>query len=87
MFVAITHVMLVDPIWLFTQVTEEVPIDDEETPSTEPKATEKDTEGEEAIVEDASETEEETTPIVPKTVSVMTDKWVQLNAQAPIWMR
>ena len=40
------------------------------------------------LLEDVSDNEEEeSTPPAPKTVSVLKDKWVQLNAQAPIWMR
>jgi heat shock protein 90kDa beta len=77
------------PIYLFTQRTEEVPIEDE---TAETKKTEKprsdddddDDDDEEALVEDVEELEEEQ---AVKTQSVMVDEWVHLNSQPPIWMR
>lgn len=83
---------LVDPIWLFTQETSEVPIEDESKqseaePPTESKSDDEEVSPEEVVVEEVEEEKEDSTPPVPKTMTVTTDKWVQLNAQPPIWMR
>jgi heat shock protein 90kDa beta len=85
------------PIWLFTNEEEEVPVDEEESPGTPETKSEdpfKDSQGEEVLDEDDTELEDdtemgdqETIPSKPKTVKVAVDKWVQLNVQAPIWMR
>lgn len=75
------------PIHLFTQRTEEVPVEDETVAAEEPTPSKEasDDEDEEAVVEDTEETVEETKP--PKTKSVIVDEWVQLNSQQPIWTR
>ena len=79
------------PIYLFTQKTEEVPVEEEETSTTEAadeaaaSADATDGENEEAVVEDVEETEVEQKE--QKTKSVVVDEWVHLNSQAPIWMR
>jgi hypothetical protein len=81
--------MILDPIWLFVTEEEEVPVKEEEAPvkaDTKSKDPFEDSSSEEVLVEDEVE-DEETTPSEPKTVKVMVDKWVQLNAQAPLWMR
>lgn len=75
------------PIHLFTQRTEEVPVEDETVATEEPTPSKEasDNEDEEAVVEDTEESVEETKP--PKTRSVIVDEWVQLNSQQPIWTR
>ena len=75
------------PIYLFTQRTEHVPVEEDENSATEDS--EKtvpltDDEEEEAVVEDLEELEE---PQEPKTKEVVIDEWVHLNSQPPIWMR
>ncbi|KAJ7283667.1 Hsp90 protein-domain-containing protein [Mycena rebaudengoi] len=88
------------PIYLFTQNTEEVPDEDavdpeavssetsEETPPSTPDADEKAAEedSDEAVVEDVEEKEAKE-PAPPKMKTVVVDKWVQLNALPPLWMR
>jgi len=77
------------PIWLFTEETSEVPIEDEKSkPESKPESKEdRDASSEEAVVEDVQEEAESSEPVVPKTITVTEDKWVHLNSQAPIWMR
>lgn len=84
------------PIWLFTQESVEVPVEEEEATSpaeenaTEPVTSENPevTDSEEAVLEDVSDSgSEDDQPKTPKTETIITDKWVQLNAHAPIWMR
>lgn len=78
------------PIYLFTQRTEEVPVEVEEEAKTEtdtndePK-TEYDGEDDEALVEDAEEKVVEEKK--KETKSVVVDEWVHLNSQPPIWTR
>ncbi|PSS05372.1 hypothetical protein PHLCEN_2v3861 [Hermanssonia centrifuga] len=74
------------PVYLFTQRTEEVPVEDEESEAEEstPLPSSEDEDEEEAVVEEVSEQEEEKTP---KTQSITVDEWVQLNSQLPIWTR
>ena len=78
------------PIYLFTQREEEVPVPEEERqPEAEPEKQEepaKKADEEEAVVEDATEKNEEKEEIVP-TKKVVVDEWVQLNSQAPLWTR
>lgn len=80
------------PIYLFTQRTEEVPVEVEEAKTEtdtndEQKVfdAEYDGEDDEALVEDAEEkvVEEEK----KETKSVVVDEWVHLNSQPPIWTR
>ena len=67
------------PIYLYTQRTEEVPVEDETTEKTEkPKSDDED--DEEAVVEDVEEAEEK--PVQTKSVTV--EEWVHLNSQLPI---
>lgn len=73
------------PIYLFTQRTEEIPVEDEtvETEKTEePRSDDED--DEEAVVDDLDDLEEEN---AIKTQSVIVDEWVHLNSQPPIWVR
>ena len=70
------------PIYLFTERTEEVPVE-EETPAEEPVEKSDDEDEDEAVVEDV--TEEVEKPKETKTVTV--EEWVHLNSQPPIWMR
>ncbi len=74
------------PVYLFTQRTEEVPVEDEESDAEEstPLPSSEDDDEEEAVVEEVSEQDEEKTP---KTQSITVDEWVQLNSQLPIWTR
>ncbi|KAJ7276359.1 Hsp90 protein-domain-containing protein [Mycena haematopus] len=90
------------PIYLSVQETHEVPDEDvvessasEEKPtedsetSSETQQTEKtDAEdSDEAIVEEENEEKPKAEPAPPKTKTVVTDEWVQLNALPPLWMR
>lgn len=83
------------PIYLFTQKTVEVPVEEEETAAAAEAAEEEEPvkkatdEDEEAVVEDVEEKEdeEEEEEKEVKTESVVVDEWVHLNSQAPIWMR
>jgi hypothetical protein len=55
-----------------------------------PSATSTATDEEGAVVEDEKKPEDDIIlpkTKVPKTREVLKDKWIQLNAQAPIWMR
>jgi heat shock protein 90kDa beta len=83
--------LTIDPIWLLSREEEEVPVEDEKKPETTEIRSEEleyDSNSEEVLVEDDIEsTDEESITSEPKTVKVMVDKWVQLNEQAPIWMR
>jgi heat shock protein 90kDa beta len=79
------------PIYLFTQRTEEVPVEDEETleGTTPAKSAEDDeettpAEDDEALVEDV---EEPAAAKEKEMKSVTIDEWVHLNSQPPIWMR
>lgn len=74
------------PIYLFTQTSEEVPI--EETPLEETASKvedEDDKDNDEAVVEEVPEDQEETN--APKTKTVVVDKWSHLNAAPPLWQR
>lgn len=73
------------PIYLFTQRTEEVPVEDEETSEETAPSAEFSDEDEEAVVEDVEDKDDEEKEL--KTKSIVVDEWVHLNSQAPIWMR
>lgn len=77
------------PIYLLTQRTEEVPIEEETvTPPSEEAEETKDEqpegEEEEAVVEDLDELEKDSDeePKPPKTKTVVVEEWVQMNPQA-----
>ena len=80
------------PIYLFTQRTDLVPDEEAEAEaSTEEKkpqteADDASADEEEAVVEDVTDKDEETTK-EPKMKEVVVDDWVRLNSQPPIWMR
>jgi len=85
------------PIYLFTQRTEDVPIEEDELPKEPETAPEPEEEGakieldddDEVLIEDVP-TEEETKPeepVVPKTKKITVDEWVHTNSQPPIWTR
>jgi hypothetical protein len=83
---------ILDPIWLLTKEEEKIEIpDDLKVPPVEKEKT--DDEEEEDKPKDAEEDEEVTVEdekeevTEKQTVTILNDKWVQLNAQAPIWMR
>lgn len=63
------------PIYLYTERTEQVPVEVEETKSN-------DVDEDEAVVEDADEKDTE-----PKTEAVTVEEWIHVNSQPPIWMR
>jgi heat shock protein beta len=83
------------PIYLFTQKTEEVPVEEDELPK-EPEAVSEpeedstiDLDDDEVLIEDVP-TEEEAkpeVPVVPKTKKITVDEWVHANPQPPIWTR
>ena len=80
------------PIYLFTQRTEEVEVEDEEVKSEtieepEPSAAPEDDDDEGALVEDEEEEEKEVEEKKKETKSVTVDEWVHLNSQPPIWVR
>lgn len=84
------------PIYLFTQKTEEVPVEEDGLPkeletTSEPEKSDETVELDEneVIIEDVL-TEEEVepeVPVVPQTKKVTVDEWVHANAQPPIWTR
>lgn len=61
-----------------------VPPVEKETETEDSDVESKADDSEEVLVEDEKEDEE---AAEKKTFTVLNDKWVQLNAQAPIWMR
>jgi heat shock protein beta len=67
------------PIYLWNEVEEEVPVEEEEVHTTESETPEDE---DEAIVEE--DTEPETTP---ETKKVMVGRWEHMNSQPPLWMR
>jgi heat shock protein beta len=74
------------PIYLFSQATEEVPIEEPPLKETASKAEdEDDKDNDEAVVEEVPEDQEETK--TPKTKTVVVDKWSHLNAAPPLWQR
>ena len=83
------------PIYLFTQKTEEVPVEEDEItkePETVPESEEDSTvelDEDEALVEDVPTDEEKKpeVPAVPKTKTITVDEWVHANPQPPIWTR
>jgi heat shock protein beta len=84
------------PIYLFTQKTEEVPIEEDELPNesetvSEPEKEDPTTEldDDEVLIEDVltEETKKPEEPVVPKTKTVTVDEWVHANPQPPIWTR
>lgn len=84
------------PIYLFTQKTEEVPIEEDELPIESDIASESEKDDktielddDEALIEDVLIEEEKRpeVPAVPKTKQVTVDEWVHANAQPPIWTR
>ena len=84
------------PIYLFTQKTEEVPVEEEELlkePETVSEPEEKgdtiELDDDEALIEDTPTEEEKKpdVPAVPKTKKVTVDEWVHANPQPPIWTR
>lgn len=55
---------------------------------TTPEDADKEEDEDEAVVEEVEEKEdEEKEPPKPKTKTIIEDKWLQLNSQAPIWTR
>ena len=83
------------PIYLFTQKTEEVPIEEDELskePETVPEPEEDETielDDDEVLIEDvpAEEGKKPEEPVVPKTKKITVDEWVHANPQPPIWTR
>ena len=83
------------PIYLFTQKTEDVPVEEEELPKEPETASEPEKDStielddDEALIEDTPIEEEEKSdePVVPKTKKVTVDEWVHANPQPPIWTR
>lgn len=67
------------PIYLLTERTEEVPVEDEESEKPVPEKDDED----EAVMEDEKPEEKK----APKTKTVTVEEWVQLNPEPPIWMR
>ena len=84
------------PIYLFTQKTEDVPIEEDELPKeleTAPEPEKEDVKVEldddEVLIEDVPTEEEkkQEEPVVPKTKKITIDEWVHANSQPPIWTR
>ena len=82
------------PIYLFTQKTEEVPVEEDELPEepeTVPESEEEDIvefDDDEVLIEDVpTEEEKPEEPVVPKTKKITVDEWVHANPQPPIWTR
>ncbi|KAN0097613.1 Hsp90 domain containing protein [Tylopilus felleus] len=69
------------PIYLWNEVEQEVPIEEEEEiPQSDPETKDN---GEEAVVEE----EKQADPDTPKTKTVMVGLWEHMNSQPPLWMR
>lgn len=69
------------PIYVWNEVEEEVPIEEEEEiPQDHPETKD---DGEEAVVEEEKQSE----PVAPKTKKVMVGLWEHVNSQPPLWMR
>lgn len=69
------------PIYVWNEVEEEVPIEEEEgTPQNDPET--KDDE-EEALVEEEKQSES----VAPKTKKIVVGLWEHMNSQPPLWMR
>ena len=82
------------PIYLFTQKTEEVPVEEDELPEepvTVPESEEEDIvelDDDEVLIEDVpTEEEKPEESVVPKTKKITVDEWVHANPQPPIWTR
>lgn len=84
------------PIYLFTQKTEEVQVEEDELPNESDIAVEPEENDEtielddsEVLIEDVLAEEEKKleVPVVPKTKQITVDEWVHANAQPPIWTR
>ena len=83
------------PIYLFTQRTEQVPIEEDELPKepetvSEPEEDVKiELDDDEVLIEDVPTEEEKKPeePVVPKTKQITIDEWVHTNSQPPIWTR
>ena len=83
------------PVYLFTQKTEEVPVEEDGLPKEpetvpEPEKEVKPTEldEDEALIEDFPvEEEKKPEPVIPKTKTITVDEWVHTNSQPPIWTR
>lgn len=80
------------PIYLFTQRTEVVPIEEDEiskesgaTPNPEKEDKTITVDGDEVVIEDVQEEPQERE--VPKTKQITIDEWVHTNSQPPIWTR
>lgn len=68
------------PIYLWNEVEEEVPIEEDTTLQNDPETK---GDGEEAVVEEEKESE----PVAAKTKKVVVGLWEHLNSQQPLWMR
>lgn len=68
------------PVYLWNEVEEEVPIEEEETRQDDPETKD---DGEEAVVEEVKQSE----PAAPKTKKVKVGLWEHMNSQPPLWMR
>jgi heat shock protein beta len=82
------------PIYLFTQRTEEVPVEEDEPPKEsetvpEPEEEIVELDDDEVLIEDipTEEGEKPEEPVVPKTKKINVDEWVHANPQLPIWTR
>ena len=85
------------PVYLFTQRTEEVPVEEDELPKETETVPEREKEDktiesdddDEVLIEDVPIEEEKKpqVPEVPKTKTVTIDEWVHANSQPPIWTR
>lgn len=84
------------PIYLFTQKSEEVPVEEDELPKepeivSEPEKEDEaiESDDDEVLIEDVlaeGETKPEE-PVVPKTKRITVDEWIHANPQPPIWTR
>ena len=84
------------PIYLFTQRSEEVPVEEDGLPKEPETVSEPEKEDEaieldddEVLIEDVPAEEEikPEEPVVPKTKRITVDEWVHANPQPPIWTR
>jgi len=83
------------PIYLFTQKTTEVQVEEDELPMeletvSEPEEEDKtiDLDDDEALIEDVlTEEKKPEEPAVPKTKKVTVSEWVHANPHPPIWTR
>ena len=79
---------MIDPIWLLTEEEQDLPIDEEKQFENDTGANTGALDDDDVTVEDVGKGSDDTTTSGPSAVKeVKVDKWVQMNAHPPLWMR